>query len=64
MTASHSATPSTKHDASTFISDHRAVDRSKLSQMYQHYIETKEKYPHAMLLYRVGDFFECYFEMR
>jgi len=62
MTASHSATPSTKHDASTFISDHRAVDRSKLSQMYQHYIETKEKYPHAMLLYRVGDFFECYFE--
>ncbi|GAX44456.1 DNA mismatch repair protein MutS [Tolypothrix sp. NIES-4075] len=62
MTASHSATPSTKPDASTFISDHRAVDRSKLSQMYQHYIETKEKYPHAMLLYRVGDFFECYFE--
>jgi DNA mismatch repair protein MutS len=62
MTASHSATPSTKHDASTFISDHRAVDRTKLSQMYQHYIETKEKYPHAMLLYRVGDFFECYFE--
>ncbi len=62
MTASHSATPSTKYDASTFISDHRAVDRSKLSQMYQHYIETKEKYPHAMLLYRVGDFFECYFE--
>ncbi|MBW4450433.1 MAG: DNA mismatch repair protein MutS [Spirirestis rafaelensis WJT71-NPBG6] len=62
MTASHSANPSTKHDASTFISDHRAVDRSKLSQMYQHYIETKEKYPHAMLLYRVGDFFECYFE--
>ncbi len=62
MTASHSATPPNKHDASTFISDHRAVDRSKLSQMYQHYIETKEKYPHAMLLYRVGDFFECYFE--
>ncbi|MGI2907470.1 DNA mismatch repair protein MutS [Tolypothrix sp. VBCCA 56010] len=62
MTASHSATPSTKPDASTFISDHRAVDRTKLSQMYQHYIETKEKYPHAMLLYRVGDFFECYFE--
>jgi DNA mismatch repair protein MutS len=62
MTASHSATSSTKHDASTFISDHRAVDRTKLSQMYQHYIETKEKYPHAMLLYRVGDFFECYFE--
>ena len=62
MTGSHSANPSIKGDASTFISDHRAVDRSKMSQMYQHYIETKEKYPHAMLLYRVGDFFECYFE--
>ncbi|WP_445638198.1 DNA mismatch repair protein MutS [Nostoc sp. DSM 114161] len=62
MTASHSETPSTKPDASTFISDHRQVDRSKLSQMYLHYVETKDKYPHAMLLYRVGDFFECYFQ--
>jgi DNA mismatch repair protein MutS len=61
MTASHSETPS-KPDASTFISDHRQVDRSKLSQMYLHYVETKDKYPHAVLLYRVGDFFECYFQ--
>ncbi|MEH2375100.1 DNA mismatch repair protein MutS [Nostoc sp.] len=62
MTASHSETPSTKPDASTFISDHRQVDRTKLSQMYLHYVETKDKYPHAVLLYRVGDFFECYFQ--
>ncbi|MEH1933691.1 MAG: DNA mismatch repair protein MutS [Nostoc sp.] len=62
MTASHSETPSPKPDASTFISDHRQVDRSKLSQMYLHYVETKDKYPHAVLLYRVGDFFECYFQ--
>lgn len=62
MTASHPETPSTKPDASTFISDHRQVDRSKLSQMYLHYVETKDKYPHAVLLYRVGDFFECYFQ--
>lgn len=62
MTASHSETASTKPDASTFISDHRQVDRSKLSQMYLHYVETKDKYPHAVLLYRVGDFFECYFQ--
>ncbi|MHC5858800.1 DNA mismatch repair protein MutS [Nostoc sp.] len=62
MTASHSETPSTKLDASTFISDHQQVDRSKLSQMYLHYVETKDKYPHAVLLYRVGDFFECYFQ--
>ncbi|MEB3215416.1 MAG: DNA mismatch repair protein MutS [Nostocales cyanobacterium 94392] len=47
---------------STTITDHRTVDISKLSQMYQHYIETKEKHPHAVLFYRVGDFFECYFE--
>ncbi|MBN3940830.1 DNA mismatch repair protein MutS [Nostoc sp. NMS9] len=62
MTASHSETPSPKPDASTFISDHQQVDRSKLSQMYLHYVETKDKYPHAVLLYRVGDFFECYFQ--
>ncbi|RCJ39452.1 DNA mismatch repair protein MutS [Nostoc punctiforme NIES-2108] len=62
MTASHSETPSTKPDASTFISDHLQVDRTKLSQMYLHYVETKDKYPHAVLLYRVGDFFECYFQ--
>ncbi|MBN3910339.1 MAG: DNA mismatch repair protein MutS [Nostoc sp. NMS1] len=62
MTASHSETPSIKPDASTFISDHQQVDRSKLSQMYLHYVETKDKYPHAVLLYRVGDFFECYFQ--
>ncbi|MEH1835896.1 MAG: DNA mismatch repair protein MutS [Nostoc sp.] len=62
MTASHSETPSNKPDASTFISDHQQVDRSKLSQMYLHYVETKDKYPHAVLLYRVGDFFECYFQ--
>ena len=29
--------------------------------MLQHYVEVKETYPHALLLYRVGDFFECFF---
>ena len=43
-------------------SDTRLVDRSKLSKMYQHYVEMKDKYPHALLLYRVGDFFETFFE--
>ena len=51
-----------KHQNTTTITDHRTVDISKLSQMYQHYVETKEKHPHAVLFYRVGDFFECYFE--
>src|SRR5579883_41660 len=42
--------------------DSRVVDRSKLSKMYQHYVEMKDKYPHALLLYRVGDFFETFFQ--
>ena len=30
--------------------------------MHQHYVEVKEQYPNALLLYRVGDFFECFFQ--
>ncbi|MBD2665369.1 DNA mismatch repair protein MutS [Richelia sinica] len=47
----------------TPLSDTRQIaDRSKLSKMYQHYVEMKDKYPHALLLYRVGDFFETFFQ--
>ncbi|BAZ27488.1 DNA mismatch repair protein MutS [Kalymmatonema gypsitolerans NIES-4073] len=60
MTASYSA--SQPNNPTAPHTDTRLVDRSKLTQMFQHYVETKDKYPHAMLLYRVGDFFECYFE--
>ncbi|TVP56693.1 MAG: DNA mismatch repair protein MutS [Nodularia sp. (in: Bacteria)] len=42
--------------------DTQLVDRSKLSKMYQHYVEVKDKHPHALLLYRVGDFFETFFQ--
>jgi DNA mismatch repair protein MutS len=42
--------------------DYRAIEKSKLSPMYQHYVEVKEQYPHALLLYRVGDFFETFFQ--
>ncbi|NJL61463.1 MAG: DNA mismatch repair protein MutS [Methylacidiphilales bacterium] len=61
MTASYSASQSTANKANAYITDHRKVDVSKLSQMYQHYVEVKEMHPHAVLFYRVGDFFECYF---
>ena len=44
------------------ITDCRNIDKTKLSPMYQHYVEVKEKYPNALLLYRVGDFFECFFQ--
>lgn len=42
--------------------DHHTVDRSKLTPMMQHFVEVKEQYPHALLLYRVGDFYETFFQ--
>ncbi len=30
--------------------------------MMQHYAEIKDQYPHALLLYRVGDFYEVFFQ--
>ncbi len=42
--------------------DYRLIDRNELSPMYKHYVEMKEKYPHSLLLYRVGDFFETFFQ--
>ncbi len=42
--------------------DYRELERKKLSPMMQHYVEIKEQYPHALLLYRVGDFYEVFFQ--
>ncbi|MBD2306310.1 DNA mismatch repair protein MutS [Chroococcidiopsis sp. FACHB-1243] len=42
--------------------DCRQIDKSKLSPMYKHYVEVKEKHPHSLLLYRCGDFFETFFQ--
>jgi DNA mismatch repair protein MutS len=42
--------------------DHRSVNRAELTPMIRHYAETKDRYPHALLLYRVGDFFETFFQ--
>jgi len=47
--------------AKTPHTDYKPLDRAKLSPMMRHYVETKEKHPHSLLLYRVGDFFECFF---
>jgi DNA mismatch repair protein MutS len=38
------------------------VNRAALTPMMMHYIEMKEQYPHAVMLYRLGDFFEAFFE--
>lgn len=42
--------------------DHRAVNRDELTPMMRHYAQMKDQYPHALLLYRVGDFFETFFQ--
>lgn len=42
--------------------DYRQLDRKKLSPMMQHYTQIKDQYSHAILLYRVGDFFETFFQ--
>ena len=51
-----------KNSKKTIVTDYQDLDKEKLSPMYRHYVETKEQYPNALLLYRVGDFFECFFE--
>ncbi|MGB8699977.1 MAG: DNA mismatch repair protein MutS [Thermosynechococcaceae cyanobacterium] len=42
--------------------DRTTVDRDLLTPMMRHYVETKDEYPQALLLYRVGDFYETFFE--
>ena len=37
-------------------------DRSVISPMMQKYLETKEKYKDCILFYRLGDFYEMFFE--
>lgn len=38
------------------------VDLSLLSPMMLHYVHTKQSHPSHLLLYRVGDFYEAFFE--
>ncbi len=42
--------------------DHHSVNWDDLTPMMQHYVAMKEEYPHALLMYRVGDFFETFFQ--
>jgi DNA mismatch repair protein MutS len=41
---------------------HREVNADDLTPMMAHFVAVKDEYPHALLLYRVGDFFETFFE--
>ena len=38
------------------------VDRNKLAPMMKHYVELKDKYKDVILFYRLGDFYEMFFE--
>ncbi|MEL6332745.1 MAG: DNA mismatch repair protein MutS, partial [Cyanobacteria bacterium J06626_26] len=42
--------------------DYREVNREDLTPMMRHYAEMKDAYPYALLMYRVGDFFETFFQ--
>jgi DNA mismatch repair protein MutS len=49
-----------KHEVK--YADHRSVNREELTPMMRHYADMKDQYPNALLLYRVGDFFETFFQ--
>ncbi|MBQ8906885.1 MAG: DNA mismatch repair protein MutS [Ruminococcus sp.] len=38
------------------------IDRTKLSPMMRQYLETKDKYSDAILFFRLGDFYEMFFD--
>ncbi len=38
------------------------MDKRKLSPMMQHYLNTKEEYEDSILFYRLGDFYEMFFD--
>ena len=41
---------------------HSQVNPQQLTPMLRHYVELKAAHPERVLLYRLGDFFECFFE--
>ncbi len=43
-------------------SHHSLVNKDELTPVLRHYVELKEQNPGRTLLYRLGDFFECFFE--
>ena len=38
------------------------IDRQKLTPMMKQYFECKDKYPDCILFFRLGDFYEMFFE--
>ncbi len=42
--------------------DYQEINRDDLTPMMRHYADVKDAYPYALLMYRVGDFFETFFQ--
>ena len=42
--------------------DYREVNRKDMTPMMRHYAQVKDEYPYALLMYRVGDFYETFFQ--
>ena len=40
----------------------KEIDRNKLAPMMKHYVELKDRYEDVLLFYRLGDFYEMFFE--
>ena len=38
------------------------ADQPRLTPMYEQYLKVKAEYPDALLFYRMGDFYEMFFE--
>ena len=65
--ASSQIEQSSDHDANSDDdlppwSHHSQVTPEQLTPMLRHYVELKAAHPERVLLYRLGDFFECFFE--
>ncbi|CBN56041.1 MULTISPECIES: DNA mismatch repair protein MutS [Kamptonema] len=56
------STPTDPNQPNIRNADYALLDFDKLTPMMQRYVGVKEQYPHALLFFRVGDFFECFFQ--
>ncbi|NJR23716.1 MAG: DNA mismatch repair protein MutS [Richelia sp. CSU_2_1] len=55
-------TPTDPHQPNIRNANYSELEYTKLTPMLQRYVDVKNQYPHALLFFRVGDFFECFFQ--
>ena len=59
-------TDSISHNKNVCINEesysYKTVSKMKLTPVMKHYVTLKEENKERLLLYRLGDFFECFFE--